>query len=71
MPSFCAASSDPDSGHSVDNDIYFVNQVNMTDGTTWSGTKDHSKWGVGITKNIACFGDINRMCSQESRGGGE
>eukprot|EP00518_Triparma_eleuthera_P018247 CAMPEP_0197556460 /NCGR_PEP_ID=MMETSP1320-20131121/15173_1 /TAXON_ID=91990 /ORGANISM="Bolidomonas sp., Strain RCC2347" /LENGTH=304 /DNA_ID=CAMNT_0043117593 /DNA_START=1 /DNA_END=911 /DNA_ORIENTATION=+ len=69
MPSFCKNSSDPDSGHSVSYDILFVNQVNMTD-ASWSGTKDHSKWGVGTNEKFACVGDINRMCSQESRGGG-
>ena len=40
----------------------------------WSETKDHAKWG--ITKNAngnspwICVGDINRMITQESRGGG-
>lgn len=54
-------------------DIYQVNNVIMGDLITWTNTQDHSKWGVsantGSTK-VACVGDINRMCSQESRGGG-
>ena len=70
MPSFCADSPDPNSGYTVSYDVLFVNQVNMTDDASWSGTKDHSKWGVGITEKFACVGDINRICSQESRGGG-
>ena len=55
-------------------------------GMSWNGTQDHSKWAsaikVGVTNsggsdsqsswgsNVTCVGDINRMCSQEKRGGG-
>lgn len=31
---------------------------------------DHSKWGVALSKEVVCFGDINRMTSQYKRGGG-
>ena len=54
-------------------DIYEVNNVIMNDLITWSNTQDHSKWGVSTNTasiKVACVGDINRMCSQESRGGG-
>jgi deoxyribonuclease-2 len=40
-------------------------------GTSWTETQDHSKWGVAASHHyVACIGDINRMSSQESRGGG-
>jgi deoxyribonuclease-2 len=36
----------------------------------WSETKDHAKWGIGVEKDWVVVGDINRMISQEKRGGG-
>ena len=36
----------------------------------WSETKDHSKWAITLNKPIVCMGDINRMTTQYSRGGG-
>jgi len=33
-------------------------------------TQDHSKWGVSLKGSWSCVGDINRMQSQRSRGGG-
>ena len=36
----------------------------------WKETQDHSKWAIGLTDPVLCFGDINRMTSQYSRGGG-
>ena len=33
-------------------------------------TQDHAKWGVSIGSSYSCIGDINRMQSQEGRGGG-
>ena len=39
-------------------------------GVGWSETKDHSKWAMTALLPIVCFGDINRMTTQYSRGGG-
>lgn len=52
--------------------VYEVANVLMPDGISWMGTQDHSKWCSSLSSNveISCVGDINRMCSQESRGGG-
>lgn len=36
----------------------------------WSKTQDHSKWATLMTTKIICYGDMNRMTSQASRGGG-
>ena len=37
---------------------------------TWPETHDHAKWGISVDSNWICVGDINRMISQEKRGGG-
>lgn len=52
--------------------VYAVATVKMPDGTSWAGTDDHSKWAVSrtSTSGLSCVGGINRMCSQELRGGG-
>lgn len=36
----------------------------------WPETKDHAKWGITVDSDWVCVGDINRMISQEKRGGG-
>jgi deoxyribonuclease-2 len=36
----------------------------------WTSYYDHSKWGIGMTTNLLCYSDINRMYSQWTRGGG-
>ena len=43
--------------------------IGMGDGTTWSYTNDHCKWGISVTGSWVCVGDINRMTSQKNRGG--
>jgi len=50
--------------------VYMVETIQMPDGVAWSGTKDHSKWTISTSSNWVCVGDINNMCSQETRGGG-
>lgn len=37
---------------------------------TWPETHDHAKWGITVDSDWVCVGDINRMVSQEKRGGG-
>lgn len=37
---------------------------------TWPETHDHAKWGITVGSDWVCVGDINRMVSQEKRGGG-
>jgi hypothetical protein len=36
----------------------------------WTSYNDHSKWAVGLTSNLVCFCDMNRMSDQPNRGGG-
>jgi deoxyribonuclease-2 len=36
----------------------------------WPETKDHAKWGISVEPEWVCVGDINRMVSQQKRGGG-
>eukprot|EP00499_Haloplacidia_sp_CaronLabIsolate_P004069 CAMPEP_0196769964 /NCGR_PEP_ID=MMETSP1104-20130614/845_1 /TAXON_ID=33652 /ORGANISM="Cafeteria sp., Strain Caron Lab Isolate" /LENGTH=360 /DNA_ID=CAMNT_0042140067 /DNA_START=1 /DNA_END=1083 /DNA_ORIENTATION=- len=60
LPPYC-----PSSGPTVGN----VQNVTIG-GESWEYTHDHSKWGVVENQSIVCVGDINRMSSQEERGGG-
>ncbi len=42
------------------------------DAFEWLESQDHAKWAVGMskTKKWFCIGDINRMTTQQKRGGG-
>ena len=63
MPSFCTPQYQYDSMN--------IQQITLTSNIVWPETKDHSKWGVSYDiPNWLCIGDINRMYSQDTRGGG-
>jgi deoxyribonuclease II len=47
-----------------------IDYLSFTSTYQWKETQDHSKWAVGNTDDVICFGDINRMTSQYKRGGG-
>ena len=57
-------------------DIKYLNFIvdnisnNIYSSNSWSETQDHSKWAITENKNFICMGDINRMTTQYSRGGG-
>jgi deoxyribonuclease-2 len=36
---------------------------------TFTHNQEHSKWAVSMTKDVCCFGDLNRTGSQKKRGG--
>ena len=46
-----------------------VKEIRINDTITWLTTMDHSKWVVSMNTNHSCFGDMNRMDSQWTRGG--
>lgn len=56
----------PTSGY----DTLDINGLKFSPNFGWTETNDHSKWGIAVNRSILCFGDINRMTSQYSRGGG-
>jgi deoxyribonuclease-2 len=51
-------------------DVMNVRNLSFGSGIAYDETKDHSKWGITTNKAIVCVGDINRMESQRTRGGG-
>lgn len=36
---------------------------------SYNRNQEHSKWGVAMTKDVCCIGDLNRTDSQKKRGG--
>jgi len=52
--------------------IHFSKDSKLSDSSDWPYIRDHSKWGMSDSSNkpFVCIGDINRMESQNSRGGG-
>ena len=51
-------------------DIKFIDLRSFGTDWSWPESKDHAKWGITYKNNWICVGDINRMISQEKRGGG-
>jgi deoxyribonuclease-2 len=51
-------------------DVKYIDLRKLGAQYTWPETHDHAKWGITKTHNWICVGDINRMVSQENRGGG-
>ena len=63
---------DEENGESIE-DVLVLDFTNIgLEGVSWKETKDHAKWAITIDekKNWICVGDLNRMISQEKRGGG-
>ncbi|XP_064478836.1 plancitoxin-1-like [Ornithodoros turicata] len=50
-------------------DTEFINLHMIDKSWKWKSTEDHSKWAVGTSTPWFCFGSLNRMESQKSRGG--
>ena len=53
-------------------DVFDISNIDAF-ANKWSVTQDHSKWGVSTPSSPTpwgCIGDINRVTSQSSRGGG-
>lgn len=63
---------DEEKGESIEDilELDFSN-IGLT-GVSWKETKDHAKWAISMRgkKKWVCVGDLNRMISQEKRGGG-
>lgn len=51
-------------------DIKFIDLSALGAPWAWPETHDHAKWGITKDNNWICVGDINRMITQEKRGGG-
>jgi deoxyribonuclease-2 len=60
---------DADGVHKVF-DVKFIDFNPLGFPYQWSETHDHAKWGLTVDADWICVGDINRMISQEKRGGG-
>ncbi|WP_259068089.1 deoxyribonuclease II family protein [Mucilaginibacter sp. X4EP1] len=51
-------------------DIKYINLGKLGAHWAWPETHDHAKWGITLHLPWVCVGDINRMISQQKRGGG-
>lgn len=62
-------SLDSDGTHKIF-DVKYIDLRKLGAPWAWPETHDHAKWGITKKSDWICVGDINRMISQESRGGG-
>ena len=60
---------DSDGTHKV-YDVKYIDLRSLGFPYAWPETHDHAKWGLTVDSDWICVGDINRMISQEKRGGG-
>jgi deoxyribonuclease-2 len=51
-------------------DVKYIDLSRLGAPWAWPETHDHAKWGITVDSDWICVGDINRMISQEQRGGG-
>lgn len=53
-------------------DVKYIDLSPLNIGVPWAWpeTHDHAKWGITTDSDWVCVGDINRMVSQQKRGGG-
>lgn len=51
-------------------DVKYIDLSPLGAPWTWPESHDHAKWGITTDSDWVCVGDINRMVSQEKRGGG-
>lgn len=53
-------------------DVKYIDLSGLNIGVPWAWpeTHDHAKWGITTDSDWVCVGDINRMVSQQKRGGG-
>lgn len=67
-PKVIPSTLDSDKVHTT-SDIKFITLEAIGLPWAWPETQDHAKWAISHADNWICVGDINRMISQEKRGG--